>query len=112
MQPKEEDYYRQLLLPGTSNIHFLPWANLVIRNLSDNNSLVTYKMLNDYLKKREPIWILLQLIVFRDNGVFKPIFVCEHCQIMKSVRYLSLDQSVDMLRYNIHKIQGVSKKCI
>ena len=97
MEPLEENYLRLLSLPGTSNVHYLPWACMLVKNLSGND-LKKYDRVRDYLVDREPLWILLELVIFRDNGAFKPLLVCTHCDKMKGVKYMSLDQSIDALR--------------
>ena len=92
MTHQEDNYVRQLKVE--KQFHWLPWGNMVIRNCGSNNKLSTFKTLKQFKKQSEPLWIVLTLALFRDAAAeIFPIYICSHCQCMKSVQSLSLSQS-------------------
>lgn len=83
------DNYKRLLCTRYENQYFvLDWGGLVLRNYSDNGSLVHFDNLKSYKQQEQYMWVKLDLYLFYDEAAtrFFPVYVCENCTMMNSIR--------------------------
>ena len=87
---KYQNYKRLLAQPGRKFLN--SWGGAVLRNFDSRGELLKFKTLADYKNQDQPMWVLLQLLIFKDekNIVFKT-FACEIC--MKNIKNLSFRQN-------------------
>ena len=77
-----------------------------MRNCKRSGQLLKFKNVHDFKSQRRPLWIELPLVLFKENGEFFPCFVCKHCNRMKAVSSLKIDQE----KAEIEKLQCVHSK--
>ena len=63
-----------------------------MRNCTRSGQLLKFKNVQEFKSKKRPLWIQLSLVLFKENGEFFPCFVCSHCESMKAVSTLKIDQ--------------------
>ena len=86
-------YYRLLNILPTRNFFLLPWAKIVLRNFA-RGRLVKYKSLREFKQKKVPIWVLCELVIFKDTtdqSIF-PAYHCKSCQMMDGLENLRFMQ--------------------
>ena len=62
-----KEYRRRLSRHDEKNIFLLPWGGVVCRNSDDAGELVSYKSVTDYRSGDSPMWVVLVLVLFREN---------------------------------------------
>ena len=60
-------YRKQLAKTNEENIFLLPWGGCVCRNCEELGDLVKYKNISEYREIGEPMWLVLSLVLFREN---------------------------------------------
>ena len=109
-----KEYRRNLSKKSEENIFLLPWGGVVCRNCDDLGDLISYKSVADYKEGDKPLWLVLSLVLFRENvsllldkfsiqllslflyqGNIFSIFSCNSCSSMESVPGMRLEQGKD-----------------
>ena len=62
-----KEYRRNLSNQNEQNIFLLPWGGVVCRNCDDLGELISYKSVTDYKEGDKPLWLVLSLVLFREN---------------------------------------------
>ena len=70
----------------------LPWARIAIKNCKDDGEFIKFNTVKEYKSQSKSLWLLLKLMIFRDNTNLFPVFVCSECESMRGVISFSLDQ--------------------
>ena len=102
-------YRRILFKPGEKTTFILPWAKILVANC-DAKGLVSYKNMAKYLKKRNPLFAVLSLLVFKENQEYFPVMQCNICASMQGLESLSMNQSQQNLNQQkcLHSLIGDS----
>ena len=88
-----KNYLRQLSKTQEENKFILPWGIVVLRNCDQNGDFLTFKNIGDFKKGGKDKWLVIQLLLFRENEEIFPIFQCPECPEMKPLSGLALDQT-------------------
>lgn len=89
-----DEYKRKLFSQGGGNVHKTPWTSYIIRNKWRNGNLVSYKSHQQYKNKKTPMWVLCQMLLFRDDiGLLYPVFFCNSCPKMQGIEALTMTQT-------------------
>ena len=62
-----KQYRKQLSKSKQEDIFLLPWGGVVCRNCDNLGDLLTFKNIPQYRENGEPLWLLLSLVLFREN---------------------------------------------
>ena len=92
MSHRLNHYLRQLSKTQEENKHILQWGSVVLRNCDQNGDFLIFKNIGEFKKGGKDKWLLIQLLLFRENGEIFPIFQCSECPDMKPLSGLALDQ--------------------
>ena len=88
-----KNYLRKLSKTQEENKFILPWGIVVLRNCDQNGDFLTFKNIGDFKKGGKDKWLVIQLLLFRENEEIFPIFQCPECPEMKPLSGLALDQT-------------------
>ena len=86
------NYRRNLSVGKEKNLLVLPWARIAIKNCKDDGEFIKFNTVKEYKSQSKSLWLLLKLMIFRDNINLFPVFVCSECESMRGVISFSLDQ--------------------
>ena len=105
-----KQYVKSLSKKKEENVFLLPWGGVVLRNCDDLGDLLTFHSVAHYREEDKPLWLLLSLVLFRDNvshydksfksieifsfqdDIFQ-IYSCSSCEEMQTVQGMRLDQT-------------------
>ena len=60
--------YRKNLSKSNEENHFLsPWGGVICRNCDDLGDLLSFKNIAQYKESDKPLWLVLSLVLFREN---------------------------------------------
>ena len=62
-----KQYTKNLSKPNEENHFLLPWGGVVLRNCDDLGDLLTFKSVAHYREEGKPLWLVLALVLFREN---------------------------------------------
>jgi hypothetical protein len=62
-------YRKQLSKSNEENIFLLPWGGVVVKNCDDLGDLVIFKNIPQYKESDKSLWLLLSLVLFRENVI-------------------------------------------
>ena len=68
-------YRKQLSKLNEENIFLLPWGGVVCRNCDDLGDLLTFKNIPQYKENDKSLWLLLSLVLFRENVILSTIII-------------------------------------
>ena len=54
-------------LSKEENVFLLPWGGVVLRNCDDLGDLLQFKSVAQYREHENPLWLILSLVLFREN---------------------------------------------
>ena len=70
-----KNYTTNLSKGNEENKFLLPWGGVLLRNCDSLGDLLSFKSVAQYRDQEQPLWLVLSLVLFRDNvWHFKTIF--------------------------------------
>ena len=91
------NYERQLFKESSPNSFILPWGQVLLRNLSKKGDLLLYANHRQFRKSKVPVWICCKVLIFRSGQRFYPVYDCNHCDQMKHLETLTVDQEEEII---------------
>ena len=67
MTSQFKNYMKNLSKPSEENRFLLPWGGVVLRNCDQLGDLLTFKSVSHYRDEERPLWLVLSLVLFREN---------------------------------------------
>ena len=108
-----KNYTKNLSKPNEESKFLLPWGGILLRNCDDLGDLLSFKSVAQYRDQEKPLWLVLSLVLFRDNvwhfqlifcvkhfflqGELFQIYSCNCCSVMEIVSGMRLDQRKEEL---------------
>ena len=62
-----KQYRKNLSKQSDENLFLLPWGGVVLRNCNELGDLLSFKCVASYREHNTPMWLVLSLVLFREN---------------------------------------------
>ena len=62
-----KQFRKNLSKSKEENIFLLPWGGIVLRNCDVLGDLLQFKSVAHYREENTPLWLILSLVLFREN---------------------------------------------
>ena len=85
-------------MKNEKSFHILPWPFMVVRNCDDEGELINFKTVTEFKKQNQPLWLLLKLLFFWENGNKIYIFHCSDCHQMKGIDDFQTSQTDGIMK--------------
>ena len=92
------NYCQNLAKSNEENKRLLPWGSLVLRNCDDTGDLVTFQNVTHFREEDQPLWVLLMLVLFRDNVHLFSVYACRTCPSMEGIQGMHMNQREEDVR--------------
>ena len=92
------NYCKNLAKTNDENKHLLPWGSVILRNCDDTGDLVTFQNVTHFREEDQPLWVLLVLVLFRENGNLFSVYACRTCPSMEGIQGMHMNQREEDVR--------------